>query len=64
MAKETKYILLWPSLIGMVTLNILLAIMFASYADIAESCNLLDLKNGASLFFDSSNMFYIQFIVL
>ena len=46
MSKGTKHIPLWSSLIGLVTHRILQAIMYVSYGVSAESCYLLDLKNG------------------
>ena len=45
MSKETAHIPLWPSLIGLGTDRILLAIMYVSYAMTAESYYLLDHKN-------------------
>ena len=45
--KKKQTYSLWPSLTGLVTDMMLLAIMYVSYAIIAESYYLLDHKNGA-----------------
>ena len=49
MSKEIKHIPWWPSLIGLVTDRILLAIMYASHAITSESYYLQDHRIGAIL---------------